>query len=42
MIRSGDIEARSGILAFVLIYFVLPAVISWVVKKFLDNYFNGE
>jgi hypothetical protein len=42
MIRSGDIEAKSGILTFVLIYFVLPAVISWVVKKFLDNYFNGE
>jgi hypothetical protein len=38
MIKSGEIEARSGILTFILMYFVLPAVIKWVVNKFLDNY----
>jgi hypothetical protein len=38
--NSRDIEAKSAILSFILIYFVLPAVISWVVKKFLDNFFN--
>jgi len=38
--NSNEIEAKSAILSFILIYFVLPAVISWVVKKFLDNFFN--
>lgn len=37
---SKDIEAKSAILTFILIYFVLPAVVSWVVKKFLDNFFK--
>lgn len=40
MMQSKEIEAKSAILSFVLIYLVLPAIISWVVKKFLDNYFN--
>jgi hypothetical protein len=38
--NSKEIEAKSAILSFILIHFVLPAVISWVVKKFLDNFFN--
>lgn len=38
--NSKEIEAKSAILSFILIYFVLPAVVSWVVKKFLDNFFN--
>lgn len=38
--NSKEIEAKSAILSFILLYFVLPAVISWVVKKFLDNFFN--
>jgi hypothetical protein len=37
---SKDVEAKSAILTFILIYFVLPAVVSWVVKKFLDNFFK--
>lgn len=37
---SKDIEAKSAVLTFILVYFILPAVISWVVKKILDNYFN--
>ena len=40
ILASRDVEAKSAVLTFILIYFVLPAVISWVVKKFLDNYFN--
>jgi uncharacterized membrane protein len=40
ILASRDVEAKSAVLTFILVYFVLPAVISWVVKKFLDNYFN--
>lgn len=40
ILLSKDIEAKSAILTFILIYFVLPAVVSWVVKKFLDNFFK--
>lgn len=40
MTKSKDIEAKSAILTFVLIYFVLPAVINWVVKKMIEKYFN--
>ena len=40
MVKSKEIEAKSAVLTFILLYFVLPAVINWVVKKFLDNWFN--
>jgi hypothetical protein len=40
IIQSKEIEAKSAILTFILIYLVLPAVISWVVKKFLDRMFK--
>lgn len=40
IIKSQEIEAKSAILTFIVLYFVLPAIISWVVKKFLDNFFN--
>lgn len=40
IINSKEIEARSAVLTFILVYLVLPAVISWVIKKFLDNFFQ--
>ena len=40
IINSKEIEAKSAILTFVLMYFILPAIVSWVVKKFLDNFFK--
>ena len=40
MMKSKEIEAKSAVLSFILIYFVLPAVISWIVKKLLDRTFT--
>ena len=40
IVNSKEIQARSAVLTFILVYLVLPAIISWVVKKFLDNFFN--
>lgn len=40
IIESKEIEGRSKTLSIVLIYFILPAIINWVVKKFLDYMFD--
>jgi len=40
IVNSKEIKAKSAILTFILVYLVLPAVIKWVVKKFLDNFFK--
>lgn len=37
---SKDIEAKSAVLTFILAYFVVPIIVKWVVKKFLDNFFK--
>lgn len=40
IVNSKEIEAKSAILTFILVYLILPSVISWVVKKFLDSFFK--
>ena len=40
IVNSKEIEAKSVILTFILVYLILPSVISWVVKKFLDSFFK--
>lgn len=38
--KSKKIKARSAVLSFILIYIVIPSVINWIIKKFLDHYFR--
>lgn len=35
--QSKKIKSRSSILSFVLLYFVIPYVVNWVIKRFLDR-----
>jgi len=42
IINSKEIEAKSAALAFILLYFILPTIINWVVKRFLDQLFNQQ
>jgi hypothetical protein len=40
IINSKEIEAKSIALSFILLYFVLPAIVNWIVKRFLDKLAN--
>jgi len=36
--KSKKVKARSAILSFVLLYIIIPSVVNWVVKKFLERF----
>lgn len=37
ILKSEEIKAKSAILSVVLLYFVVPAIINWVVTRFLNR-----
>lgn len=40
IVESKEIEAKFAVLGTIILYFLISAIVSWVVKKFLDNIFN--
>lgn len=42
IVKSNQIKARSAVLTFVLINLILPAVVAWVVKRFLDKFLDNK
>jgi hypothetical protein len=40
MINSKKVNPTSAALSFVILYFILPAIVNWIVKRFLNNLFN--
>ena len=38
--KSKEIKARSAILSFLLFYIVIPSIVNWIIKKFLEHYFR--
>jgi hypothetical protein len=40
MINSKKVSPTSAALSFVILYFILPAIVNWIVKRFLNNLFN--
>ena len=40
IVNSKKVNPSSAALSFVLLYFILPAIVNWVVKRFLNNLFS--
>jgi hypothetical protein len=40
MINSKKVNPTSVALSFVILYLILPAIVNWIVKRFLNNLFN--
>lgn len=40
IVNSKKVNPTSAVLSFVLLYFILPAIVNWVLKRFFNNLLN--